>query len=416
MIAAFGCLVSLWIASHVVQTHGDETQIHPPSTAPHLRRQMQENSDPNYFLFFLYLSVYVLDFFDDKQVELRKLRRGRRLCRLFLPSNCICRENQLVRTIRQNRKAEICYGATIKMNREIDITGKRFTITCARPTGNKRGSCKILGSGSHRLFNGAPANAILREIDMENGSASEGGIAMLTGGRARFDGCVMSHSKATVNGGAIRISGGTHDIDCTFRNNSAAGDGGAISASGSSTSVALLGGSMAFNNATNGGALSAVNGARVAITSNNSLCSFSDNIATVNGGAIYLRNTTVNLQMGMSDNTAGSQGGALYLKNARVSLEWITLGIPLFYALSKDIWIDDDDDPSDGGSFVSCIATNGPLDLKEIAAGPNQTQRFQNSNCPRIVRRPQFTAFPVNPASGAFPAQPVQPPMVSPPS
>jgi predicted outer membrane repeat protein len=294
---------------------------------------------------------------------------------------------------------------------------------CARTTGiYRRGNCKILGSGSHRLFKGSPTNAILREIDLENGSAREGGIAFLTGGRAHFDMCIMSHSLATGNGGAIRISGGALEIDCTFRNNSAAGDGGAISASGSSTNITLSGfGSMEFNNATNGGALSVVDGARV--TSNMSVCGFSGNIATVNGGAIYIKNTTVNMWLGMSENTAGSQGDALYLKNARLSLEWIRVGIPTFYSRSKTIWIDDDDDPSDQGSFVNCLATQEPLDYRytEIAAEPNQTQKFQNSNCPRIVRFPLFgTATPMmNPASGPLPVQPVQrpvAPVVAPPS
>jgi predicted outer membrane repeat protein len=424
--AAVGCLVSLWIASHVVtQTHGDETQIHPPSSTgqPHVRRQIQEDSD-NAGLFFLYLLIYIFEFFDDRQVELRTLRRGRRLCRLFLPSNCICREGQLVRTIRQNRQAKICYGTTIKISREIGITGKSFTITCVRPTSNNvnRGNCKIIGSGSHRLFRGSPSNATFREIDMENGSASDGGIALLTGGRARFDACTLSHSRATTgNGGAIRISGGTLEINGTLGNNSAAGEGGAISASGSSTNVVLYGfvssivNSMEFNNATNGGALSVVDGARV--TGNYFPCGFSGNRATINGGAIYIRNTTIDMPMAMSENTAGSKGDAVYVKNARLSLQWTSLGIPTFYTSLKSIWIDDDDDPSDGGSFVSCILSE-PLDLAEIAGGPNQTQKFQNSNCPLFVRPPIFAPVTrVNPPSGPVP--PIQRPfvrVVSPPS
>jgi predicted outer membrane repeat protein len=202
-----------------------------------------------------------------------------------------------------------------------------------------------------------------------------------------------------------------------FRNNSAAGDGGAISASGSSTDVMMLS-NMEFNTATNGGAVSVVDGA---IVQNSARYLFTGNIAKTSGGAFYIRNTTLRLSIVSQGNTAGSDGGSIYIKNARLSLEY-----GLFYVdtvsdtRSNNLWIDDDDDPSDRGSFVSCVGDDGALDLGEVATGPGQTQKFRNSNCTQRTRRPTVAlATPVNPISWPFPPQPVPPPyaaIVCPPS
>jgi predicted outer membrane repeat protein len=347
--------------------------------------------------FFLLIPLLIiLSLFNEKQVELRELRWERRRCRLFLPSDCLCRQGQLVRAIRQNRKARVCFKTTIKIYREIDISGKSFTISCTKPKNYSRGGCKIVGSGRHRLFKGSPAIAILQDIDMENGSAKEGGIALLTGGLARFDGCGMSQSKATGTGGALHITGGAVEIYSDFSNNSASGDGGAISASGSSTRVTLSS-NMYFNAATNGGAVSVVDGAQLRVTG-----SFYDNIAKVNGGAFYLRNSSVIMRVGAVTNTAGSKGGAVYVKNAQLTLEEGTF---LFDTASKtrsnNLWIDDDDDPSDHGSFVRCFGPESAQDLEEVATGPGQAQKFRNTNCTRSTPRP--TIAPAIPALWPFP-------------
>jgi predicted outer membrane repeat protein len=213
---------------------------------------------------------------------------------------------------------------------------------------------------------------------MENGSASEGGVALLTGGWGRFDACFMSKNRAAGNGGAIRISGGTVEIDGWFYYNSAAGDGGAISASGSSTNVTIFAFAAGNNTATNGATVSVVNGAQVRVTGN-----YFGNSATVNGGVIYIRNATVNATMlGSSGNSAGSNGGSFYVQNARLSIQKSSFGIDtVAKTRNNTLWIDDDDDPSGVGSFVRCIGPSRAFDMGEVATGPNQKQRFQNSNC-----------------------------------
>jgi predicted outer membrane repeat protein len=404
MRAAFGRLALLWIALHVVaQTHGDDPNT---TTAPHHLRNQGRIAGGGIYL--LYPLILVLAYFSDNQVERRELRREQRRCRWSLPSDCLCREEQLVRAVRENRQAKICQDTTINISREIDITGKSFTISCAKPKDFYRGSCKILGSGNHRLFYGSPANATLQGIDLENGFAGEGGIALINGGNARFLLCEMTQSRATGNGGAIRITGGHVEVNAALRNNSAVGDGGAISASGSSA-VVTLSSSMEFNNATNGGALSVVDGAQIRCI--NFPCSFSSNIAKANGGAFYIRNTTVDMTIISSDNAAGSQGDSLYVKNSKLVLRQSTFKFDTASnTRSNDIWIDDDDDPSGSGSFVSCIGTKGELDLGEIAAGSGQTQNFRNCNCTQRTRRPMFgPATPVKPASWPSPVQPIPP-------
>jgi predicted outer membrane repeat protein len=415
MRAAFGCWLLLWIASHV--THGDDTALvvrspptQSPSPTPHLRPLEDANDTATRSgggIFLLLPLLIILSFFSEKQVELRELRWERRRCRLFLPSDCICRQGQLMRTIRQNRKARICFKTTIKIYREIDITGKSFTISCARPQNDYRSKCKLVGSGRNRLFKGSPAIAVLQDIDMEKGSAKEGGIALLTGGLARFVACAMLQSRATGHGGALRITGGAVEIYSDFRNNSASGDGGAISASGSSTSVTLSS-EMYFNTATNGGAVSVVDGAQLRVTGN-----YFGNIAKVNGGAFYLRNSSVIMRVGAITNSAGSRGGSVYVKNARLTLEeGTTLFDPASKTRSNNLWVDDDDDPSDRGSFVRCFGPESAQDFEEIATGPDQTQKFRNTNCTQSTPRP--TIAPAIPALWPFPTPAVKAPVNAP--
>jgi predicted outer membrane repeat protein len=391
MRVAFSGLVLLWIASHIVQIHGDDILVDPPATtAPRDRKIPLQTA--SFYLVYLPLNLLVL-FFSKQQISRRKLRRERRSCRLFLPSDCICREQQLVRAIGENQHAKICLETTITIQREIDITGKNFSITCARPKIDRgtdvtdksfgtvfpRGDiCKILGSGNHRLFHGSPTNASIQSVHIENGSASEGGVALLTGGWARFDRCLMSQNRATGNGGAIRITGGTVEIMGWFYYNSAVGDGGAISASGSSTNVTMRAFAAANNSATNGGTVSVVDGAQVRVSGN-----YFGNSAKVNGGVVYIRNATVNASvLGSVGNSAGSNGGSLYVKNARLSIQQSSFA---FDTVSKTrnntLWIDDDDNPSDVGSFVSCNGPSNTIYLCEIATGPNNAQKFNNTNC-----------------------------------
>jgi hypothetical protein len=387
----------LWIVSHLAHG-GNDT---PASW--HLRhREIQVDNTNTRTVSFL-LVVLIL-FFNDERLEVLRLQRERRRCRLFPKSSCICSEGQLVRTIRENREARICVDTNIKLTREIDITGKNFTITCTEYTvSDRRSSCKIVGRGGHRLFKGSPTNATFLQIELENGSAEEGGIALLTGGLTRFEGGRISMGRASRDGGAIRITGGTLLLFTELSANAASGNGGAVCASGSSTNVMIdstIESEWGANTATNGGAVSVVDGAQVQGGGR-----FSYNIARENGGAFYIRNTTVNMWIASSDNKAGSKGGSLYVKSARLN---ITYGS--FFGFDSvsgsrrnNLWIDDDDNPSENGSLVFCSGFVSYLDIEEIATGPNQTQKFNNTNC---KQRPPFVPFAPMAPSSPFPPAP----------
>jgi hypothetical protein len=106
----------------------------------------------------------------------------------------------------------------------------------------------------------------------------------------------------------------------------------------------------------------------------------SDNAARVDGGAFHLRNTTVTMTIESSNNKAGSKGGSLYVKNARLFMQG-TFGFdPISNTRSNNLWIDDDNNPSDNGSFVSRFS-DYPLDIEEVANGPDQTQKFSSTDC-----------------------------------
>jgi hypothetical protein len=210
----------LWIASHVVPTHGDDTL----ASLLLRRREIQEKDSRT--VTFLFAILILLT--DEGAIEQRRLRRERRRCRFFLKSDCICWQLRLIRAIRENREAKICVDTSIELTREIDITGKNFTIACAKyHSSYKQTSCKIVGRGRHRLFKGSPTNANFLQIDIESGSATEGGIALLTGGLTRFQGGSISKGRASGDGGAIHITGGTLVLFNELRNNSALGNGGA---------------------------------------------------------------------------------------------------------------------------------------------------------------------------------------------
>jgi hypothetical protein len=206
----------LWIASHLASTHGDDT---PASWRLRQCEIQVENTNTKTSSFLL---VILIVFFNNDVVERRRLRRERRRCRLFLKSDCICWQLGLIRAIRENRKARICADTSIELEltREIDITGKSFTITCTEATvSSLPTSCKIVGRGRHRLFKGSPKNATFMQIDIERGSAKEGGIALLTGGLTRFQGGSISLGRASGDGGTIRITGGTLMLLTDLRNN-----------------------------------------------------------------------------------------------------------------------------------------------------------------------------------------------------
>jgi hypothetical protein len=166
--------------------------------------------------------------------------QARRLCWLgFNNLGCICRERGLIRAIRNNRKnAAICSGTWITVSKEIDVTGKNFEISCQA---RNFGACRILGNSRTRLLKGSPKPVRFHEIEFGEFSATEGGVALFTGGKTRFESCDFYSNEATVgNGGALHITNGAHVdlIDTSLSINSAInGNKGAVSITGANSTL-----------------------------------------------------------------------------------------------------------------------------------------------------------------------------------
>ena len=156
-----------------------------------------------------------------------------------------------------------------------------------------------------------------------NSTTADGGAILVYNSNATIEGCLFEGNKAA-NGGAIRIGGETTNLtatikDCDFKNNeatNASNGGGAIS---KVQAIALNATGCTFdgNKAINGGAL-LINTTKDAIVANST---FANNVATTNGGALYLVGSdTITIDgCKMFLNTA-VQGSAIYDNASQVSI------------------------------------------------------------------------------------------------
>jgi predicted outer membrane repeat protein len=272
-------------------------------------------------------------------------RRNKFLCERFNGQRCICDERGLRLAVLGGGIQGICHDTVIRVTKEINITDRFFAIFCEYvcPRGSscvnvaQQKTCQITGGGTTRLFVGSPVSALFVDVDFTMGSASEGGVARLNGGKTVFSQCTFSHNNAT------RL-------------------GGAISSTGSNTVVDVRSGQFRDNRAVIGGAVHVGDGATISLSG-----SFRSNLAIVQGGAIFVHNATVPIFDGVFQNNTLAGGGG-----------------------SSNIWIDDDSDPATFGTNVTCSPSNGritrvafcgELAIGEFASGPNNTQAFRNTNC-----------------------------------
>lgn len=351
------------------------------------------------------LAILWENFNDNKDSPVRLLKRNRFLCvTLGMDRGCICSERGLRRAIAENQNKSICTDTEFTVSTEIDITGKTFSIGCDSLTSP---FCTISGASKTRLFVGSPTLANFFDVTFANGKATagDGGLVLLTGGKSVFFICRFEKGETNSNGGAIGITGGENRFDsCAFSWNRAGLNGGAISVTGGNNVVVkIIGGGISYNTAgMNGGAISVMDGN---ILSADTGCS--DNKAGMNGGAISVTDgETHSIGNGFFRNEAGAKGGALYIKNAKALL----IGIDAYQnsqesGFINDLWIDDDDEPAQGGSFVNCVDKTG-YSVTSIyggtceVGGPSEKQAFRNTNC---VRRIDFnTTTPVSVCGDGF--------------
>jgi len=228
-------------------------------------------------------------------------------------------------------------------------------------------------------FDSNPAGAInfsLNSLTIDNstftnnsnptsyGGALSGSASVLTITNSLFSG-----NAAGNYGGAIYISGGTISIaNSSFVNNSlptANNNGGAIYISGG-TSAALQYCNFSGNSAGYGGAVHDYNAPLTILN-----CTFTNNSALSQGGALYLQNNGVNASITastFSGNTAGDAGGAIYRAYGTVG-QVTKLTNTTISGNTANNW----------GGGMAVYGNSGGLDLNNVTVADNTTPNNNGS-------------------------------------
>ena len=207
----------------------------------------------------------------------------------------------------------------VKNPDSLDIAlGADITITAAIPVSL---DATIQGNGKTLTVNGA-----FRHFDVQgvagngptfkgvtfDGGAAGGGVTVVSGGKATFEGGTLRDNRAA-SGGAVSIANGGEATfkGTAFTGNRSGGDGGAVSVAGTATFSDTV--SFSGNTAAGSGGAVCLNGAAVEFPSG---VRFENNTAA-NGGAVALSDSsaskaTFNGNV-LSPNTATGNGGALYV-------------------------------------------------------------------------------------------------------
>ena len=251
----------------------------------------------------------------------------------------------------------------VKNPASLDIElGADITLTAAIPVSldaKIQGNGKKLTAGGARHFevqSTAGGGPTFTGVTFD-GASTGGGVSVLSGGKATFEGGAFENNRSAATGGAVSVaSGGEVTFNGTaFTGNQATSNGGAVSVTG--TGKATFSGTIAFskNTATGNGGAVHLEGAAAEFPSS---VSFENNTAA-NGGAVALSDAvnskaTFNGNT-LSPNTATANGGSLYIPgNATV----------VFNASQ---------------SFTGNKAANGGAVWANTLPSPSQTVTFTNN-------------------------------------
>lgn len=197
----------------------------------------------------------------------------------------------------RNCKSDIAGGAVYATGTYV-VDGRNTLVTLekARIEGNaaQNGGGIYLTKGARLVTAGKEG----RDVQITGNSAENGGGIYADGNVHSLNLVYMSGNKAGSDGGAIYAVNGAKltstSANHEIHENEAAGRGGAIYASGGGTNVSLSLTSLQKNKAANGGAVYVANSA--AFTANTA--QFKENNAAENGGAVYVAGGNVTMQQG----------------------------------------------------------------------------------------------------------------------
>ena len=180
---------------------------------------------------------------------------------------------------------------------------------------SRRSAVYLAGNTSDSLFENVT-------LDKNLATGSGGGILFL--GRTLFiDGLMAAGNKSNGGSAGVLLTTGTAHVkrveivNALFESNTAFKDGGAISIAGNSDTLDIRHSSFINNVATNNGGALYLTGGEVNVTND----TFSGNQATGNGGAIYLYSAALNLRHATLTAGSANRGNALYVGSTTSSAE-----------------------------------------------------------------------------------------------
>lgn len=219
-------------------------------------------------------------------------------------------------------------GAIYTTHTKFDISDCFFTDNNKAIGIGSPGYCS--GGGAIIIMTGSVANVY--NITVKGSVAAQGGAVSTQGSRVSIEKSTFEDNSALITGGkngfggAVYLDGPSIVDNCTFKNNYAESNGGAIRVNDvNGASITIKNVICDSNRAGNGGAI-AVTDFNVTISDSE----FTNNEATVNGGAIYFTNwctygCSVN-NSSFTDNTAGGEGNAIFgTSKSKISLSNNTL-------------------------------------------------------------------------------------------
>ena len=172
------------------------------------------------------------------------------ICSFPQLQNAISNSNNNMNNMNETSTFIICPATTIAFEQPLNITSKRFLVTCGTSRFVNTQACRFIRKtemNNENFINfliGAPTNVTIKDITFDNGYSSSakpsngnGGAIHMTGGYMTFQNVIFDSNVATNHGGAIYINTNVHPIRdgtnaiikirsrTTFRNNDALNGG-----------------------------------------------------------------------------------------------------------------------------------------------------------------------------------------------
>lgn len=232
-------------------------------------------------------------------------------------------ETNTTRALNESKKPYDFANPTIFNVKQPETGGKVKIFPDKVQTFVLNGICiqNSVGTGAAGVISLYSGSQVLNCTFENCSSTNQGGALIAYNANAKISNCLFKGNKAP-QGGAMRIGSAKKGYsvtieNCDFISNKATGDGGAVFKANDTVSLSVKGCSFDGNTAANGAAL-AINTKTDAIVSNST---FTNNIATTNGGALYLVGTdTITINGCKMFLNAAKQGSAIYDNASQVSV------------------------------------------------------------------------------------------------